>query len=96
MMSILLVFIPYVISQDGIDRQVRGIAEQLRSDRVEVREAAAQKLRKIGKPAVPELQKFAGDADKEVSARARLLLAQIGLAPLLSPDIRGAVPGIET
>jgi peptidyl-prolyl cis-trans isomerase A (cyclophilin A) len=64
------------------------LLEQLRSDNIEQRAAAAKKLRQIGKPAVEELKRAAQDPDLEFSGLAKSILEQIeaDTNPLLHPD----------
>lgn len=56
------------------DKSAEQIIEQLRSDKVEVRDSASRELRKLGEEARLQLQKVAEAADQELAGRARILL----------------------
>jgi tetratricopeptide (TPR) repeat protein len=71
-MSILLWFLA-VGSQDDASRLV----EKLRSEKVEEREEATQKLREMGEAVVPELEKAAKGGDAEAASRAKALLEEL-------------------
>jgi len=60
------------------------LIEQLRSEKIEERAHAMGELRKLGKAAVPELEKAVGDPDFEVARRARELLLQLNQESCLS------------
>ena len=81
--------------QDPPSDSVRGLIERLRSDKVEERDAAARRLKDLGKAAVPELERAAKSDDAESSARARNLLRTIDLRGRLAPRLLEALPGIE-
>jgi hypothetical protein len=53
------------------------LVEELRTGDIEVREAAGARLLKLGKAAVPALEKAAKDVDPELSLAARRLLEKI-------------------
>jgi cyclophilin family peptidyl-prolyl cis-trans isomerase len=74
--------------QDDSAGQVGELIRQLRSDSADERDAAAIKLRKIGKPAIEELKKAAADSDVDLSSRAKALLEAIAIDanPLLHPQ----------
>ena len=99
MTAILLVVLCFAIpAQDpGGDpaAQARDLIEKLRSDKVEVREEAARKLKEMGKAALPELEKATMDNDSEVAGRALILLKAINARELLGPAIPKAMPGID-
>jgi HEAT repeat protein len=63
---------------------VRELVEKLGSESLEEREEALEKLKKIGKPALPDLEKAAKGQDPEVVERAKYLLRFI--------PIQGKVP----
>ncbi|HLF93229.1 MAG TPA: HEAT repeat domain-containing protein [Planctomycetota bacterium] len=73
----------------------REAVDRLRSDAVEERDAAARKLKELGKAAVPELEKAAKTADAETAGLARHLIRVIDIADRLSPRLRRVQPGIE-
>ena len=73
---------------------VRGLIEQLSSDRIEKRAEAYRKLEDIGRPALPLLEKAALDADGEVASRARTLLVRIPIRERLTPALVSGVSGI--
>src|SRR5579862_3256120 len=62
--------------EDGFGN-VSDLIRRLRSDDIVEREDAAKKLRAMGKPAAPELEKAAKEDDLELSARARDILRRI-------------------
>src|SRR5437870_5342180 len=74
---------------------VRDLIQKLRSDKIEEREDAERKLLAIGSPAIPELEKVARDADREVAQRASHLVRLITLSGTLSPRLLRTIPGIE-
>jgi peptidyl-prolyl cis-trans isomerase A (cyclophilin A) len=63
--------------QDDPARQTADLIEKLRSDDIDVREEAAKKLKAIGKPAIPELEKAAKETDSELAERAKAILKAI-------------------
>jgi HEAT repeat protein len=69
--------------------------EKLRSERVEERDEAAEKLKALGPAALPALRKASLDPDAEVAARASRLLRVIAVLDDLSPALRKAFPGVE-
>jgi HEAT repeat protein len=81
--------------QDDPARQACELVEKLRSDKVEEREAASQKLKELGQAAIPALTKAAGSPDAEVSKRAHYLIRLIDFTQKLPERIRKARPGIE-
>lgn len=78
-----------VLAQDP-----QELVDRLRSDQVDVREAAEKALRGLGAKAVPALEKALKDPDPEVAGRAKSLLRTIGIAEQLSPALREAIPGL--
>ena len=75
--------------------QAEELVERLGSDQVEEREEAIRGLKKLGKAAVPALEKASAGGDPEVIGRAKLLLKTIGFMDRLTPELRKAIPGIE-
>jgi HEAT repeat protein len=71
------------------------LVEKLRSDKPEERDEAVRKLKVLGRAAVPALERVAGDADVELSERARFVLNVIQISDVLSPALRRTSPGIE-
>lgn len=71
-----VLFITLLALQEPADEIARWI-RQLRSENPAQREEAAERLRKIGPRAVPQLEKAAKDSDAEVAGRARDVLAAI-------------------
>ncbi|HVE40118.1 MAG TPA: HEAT repeat domain-containing protein [Planctomycetota bacterium] len=76
------------------DEIVRGLIEQLSSERIEARAEAFRKLEAIGRPALPLLEKAAQDPDGEVSSRAKTLLVRIPIRERLTPALVDSVRGI--
>lgn len=72
-----LTFCAILAPQDGTSRLVRELVEKLRSDGVEEREEAAERLGALGRSALPELQRATRDRDPEVAARAGDILRRI-------------------
>jgi hypothetical protein len=62
--------------------------EKLRSERIEDRDQATQEIKKLGKAAVGELEKLAGDRDAEVASRARTLIRAIRLKELFGIEVK--------
>lgn len=85
---VVVAFLSFVGPQDEAAGRVADLIQKLRSDQIEVREAAAQKLRELGKPATEALKTAVRDQDTELSARARAILAAIAddEKPLRNPN----------
>jgi hypothetical protein len=66
--------------------EIKKLIAQLGDDDYKTRDAAAQRLRAIGKPAVPALQEALNNADPEVVARAQTLIKRLEVRPLPGPD----------
>src|SRR5437762_2227103 len=81
--------------QDPPSGDVRSLISRLGSDKPEDRTAAFHKLKALGKVAVGELQAAARESDKEVAARASLLLREIAIEGRLTVTLRTAFPGID-
>ena len=69
-----------------------ALIEKLRSDNVEVREAASTRLKELGDAAKPALERAEKDADSEVAARASYLLRFLRLRTELTPALQKAIP----
>ncbi len=71
------------------------LVEKLRSDTVDVRDEAAQRLKELGAPALPALDTVANDKDPEVAARATHIARVIRTQQLLTPNLIRRMPGVE-
>ena len=78
----------------GPDDPARLI-EGLRSEKPEERIRAEQSLKKLGRKAVPALERVRNDADAEVSKRAARLLLVIPVQEKLTPALMKEMPGLE-
>jgi HEAT repeat protein len=76
------------------EEAVRKLIEQLAADGIDARAEAFRKLEIIGRPALPLLEKAAGDADGEVASRAKMLLVRIPIRERLTPGLVDHVKGI--
>jgi len=75
-------------TRDDIGKLIRDLGD----DRWKVRDAASQRLRKIGWPAVPALREAVKNPDLEVKVRAKLLLTAIcHVAPAVLAEMRAEV-----
>src|SRR5262245_51386887 len=73
--------------QDSVDEKVTKLLERLRSDDIEIREAATADLIALGPPAVERLRRAAGAADAEFAARVKIVIHRIaGRLALTFPD----------
>src|SRR5579864_3303022 len=88
LLTILLFCWPVAWGQDDNSKELQMWLEKLRSERIEEREKADQEIRKLGKGALPELERAAGDKDVELSARARTLIRLIRLKELLGVEVK--------
>jgi hypothetical protein len=86
--TILLFCLPVACAQEDKSRELQMWLEKLRSERIEEREQADLEIRKLGKRALPELEKAAGDKDVELSARARRLIRLIRLKELFGFEVK--------
>jgi hypothetical protein len=68
------------------DDEIRRLIIQLGSEDFAQREAAAKRLQRIGKPALPHLKAAQGSPDAEVASRARLLISRIEIRPVPGPN----------
>lgn len=64
--------------------KIAGLVAQLGADRYDLRQAATEELRRIGRPALDALRKGSDSDDPEVRARSRALLRDIRLG--ITPD----------
>ena len=74
--------------------EIRGLVEELRSESVEARSRAYERLKRIGPPAVAELGKVVRSSDVEVAAQARRLLRVIAIHGRFTPGFLAKHPGI--
>jgi hypothetical protein len=65
-----------------------ALIQKLRSEKIEEREQASQELKKLGMPALAELEKLAADKDIEVATRARTLIRTIRLKEILGVELK--------
>jgi hypothetical protein len=75
---------------DAPNDEIKALIDQLGADDYAKREAAAKRLRAIGKPAIPALEAATKHDDAEVASRAQALVKRIAVRPLPAPDPRGA------
>jgi len=82
--------------QDAKDqtRLIKEAVERLRSEDIRTRERATLELKKFGSAARSELEKAAGDADAEVSNRAKVLLYRLTLIETLPGRLQSLLPDI--
>jgi len=71
------------------------LVERLRAETVEVREEAALKLKALGAPALPALDRGSKDKDAEVAARATQIARVIRTMQILTPNLIKRMPGVE-
>jgi HEAT repeat protein len=90
-----LILYTLLVQQSDPARQARELIEKLRSEKVDERDEAAQKLKEFGKAAIPELEKASKDKDAEVARRAESLLRVIPIREKLTPNLLKTIPGIE-
>lgn len=83
-----LAFLLLLGALPSVQDEPAGLIQKLRSDQAVERDAAAKKLRKLGKAAVAELKKAAGDPDVDLAGRAKqiLELIEIDANPLTHPE----------
>jgi hypothetical protein len=86
--TILLFCWPVAGAQEDKSRELQMWLEKLGSERIEEREQADQEIRKLGKGAIPQLERVAGEKDVELSARARTLIRSIRLKELFGFDLK--------
>jgi len=66
-----------VAQEEDLDKKTARLIRDLGSEDFETREKATAELKKIGKPAVPELRKAAASEDPEVQLRAKKILDEL-------------------
>jgi hypothetical protein len=76
------------------DDEIRRLIIQLGSEDFAQREAAAKRLQRIGKAALPHLKAAQGSPDAEVASRARLLVTRMEIRPVPGPNPNHA-PGVD-
>lgn len=87
------VLLALLCSQD-----VPALIDQLRSDQIDVRDRAIDRLIALGEQAVPALEKAAGSEDSELAGRALEILVRIEARRWLArmtPRLRRAVPDLD-
>jgi hypothetical protein len=72
----------------GVQDDPAALVQKLRSEKIEERDQATQDLKKLGKPALEELEKLATDKDIEVATRARTLIRTIRLKEILGVELK--------
>lgn len=65
--------------------EARGWIEKLRSEEIEERDRATAELKRCGRAAVAELERFAQDPDPDVSSRVHYILRSIEIDGRLGP-----------
>lgn len=84
-----------VLQEPDAGREVRDLIGLLASDVIQERDRATLGLKRLGKAAVPELEKASRGADAEIALRASQLLRVIRIQDRLTPRLREAFPGID-
>ena len=75
--------------------QIHALVKELGSESVEDRDRASEKLRAMGKAALPELRKAAAGSDAELSSRAKRLVNLIPALEKITPNLRNVLPRVE-
>src|SRR5690242_2189277 len=88
---ILLLAAGVLLQGDGVAQLI----EQLRSDKPEIRSAALVKLKALGNPAIPDLEKAALDRDPDVASAAKQVLRFIRVRGQLSPALLALAPAAD-
>src|SRR5687768_18567467 len=70
------------------DGEIKALVDQLGAEDYAKREAAAKRLKALGKGALPALREAAKHDDPEVASRAQALVKRIDVRPLPAPDPR--------
>lgn len=84
-----------ILGLEGVQEDAAKLVERLRSESPEERAEATRKLKKLGKEAVGDLKKAAGDKDLEVSGRAKHLLEILAVREKLTVRLLEAMPEVE-
>lgn len=92
--SMVLGLFPALIQNDPTP-QPRDLVVKLRSEKVDERDEASEKLLLLGEKARTALQAIENDSDREVAARARDLLARLDLRRRLGPALLEAISDID-
>jgi HEAT repeat protein len=82
-------------AQDEAAQRARALVEKLRSDAIDERQDAVEKLVEMGAPAMPALRAGAADPDEEVAGKAKYILQVLEIRQGLTPRLRHLMPGIE-
>ena len=75
--------------------EIRALVQALGADRIEVRDGAEQRLRELGRRAVPALREASKRGNLEVAVRAERTLRVLEIADQLTPAFRKAWPAAE-
>lgn len=94
MRAVLFPLVLLLALQDA-GREARVWVQKLGSDRPEDREEAARKLKSLGDAALPSLREGAAGSDAEIAARAKELIAVLGIRRTLHPRLLETLPGVE-
>ncbi len=89
-MAIALALSAFLALQDA-----KELVERLRSESLDERTAACEKLKALGKAALSELERATSDRDADVAGRARQLVRAINLRSKLSARLLAAMPGVD-
>src|SRR5439155_10098494 len=76
--------------------EIKGLIDQLGADEYAKREAAARRLRAIGKAALPALTEATKSDDAEVASRAESLVKRMSVRPLPAPVTGGVHDLVQT
>ena len=71
------------------------LIDQLRSDRIEERDAAFKELKALGAAARPALEQAIRDPDPEVSRRIKVALRILAIRSSITPNLRKIVPNVD-
>src|SRR6476646_8421631 len=91
----LTVLVLLCFPQDSASKEAGALIEKLRSGRVEERVQATERLKEMGKAALPELEKAREDKDPEVAKRVLHLIQVAALREKLSPNLLKFNPRLE-